>query len=46
MLDGESGVRGRTELPSEAGELPAEGGEGMAMGEVWAMGYKLERKKG
>jgi len=47
MLEGESGVRGRIEeLPSEeeAGELLAEGVEGMAMGEVRAIwvwgGYK------
>ena len=40
MLGGESGVRGRMELPSEDGELPADGGEGMAVGEVMAIEYK------
>jgi hypothetical protein len=31
MFEGETGVRGRLELSSEAGELPADGVEGMAM---------------
>ena len=31
-LDGEGGVRGGCELSSEAGELPADGVEGMAIG--------------
>jgi hypothetical protein len=37
MLEGESGVRERFELSSEAGELPADVVEGMAIGNVMAI---------
>jgi len=43
MLEGESGVRGGCELSSEAGELPAEGVEGMAIGRDMAIEYKNMR---
>lgn len=43
MLEGESGVRGGCELSSEAGELPAEGVEGMAIGRDMAIEYKNKR---
>jgi hypothetical protein len=46
MLEGETGVRGRLELSSEAGELPADGVEGMAIGKDMAIEYKKIRDLG
>ena len=40
MLEGETGVWGRFELSSEAGELPAEGVEGMV---IWKLQKEDER---
>jgi len=37
VLEGESGVRGRLALSSEAGELSVEGVEGVAIGKVMAI---------